>query len=140
MFIYLEISEKNAYVRNGNGVIISRVYVIPIFITPSSIAKAISCVETGYTVEHFPLQYPFNEQLVSLHDASSIYEPTNHRNLLPIPKIWFKLLLTNFYPVIVNKRILTHSDNLFIYFLLINFVSTSLKLSSIFYKSMQLYQ
>ena len=59
-----------------------------------------------------------SEKFVSLHDMSSGYEPINPENLLPIPKAWFKLTVSNFLPRGENQDILRYDDQAFIYLLM----------------------
>lgn len=88
---------KHAYFRNEGCSIASHNFCFPITITPFSIVLANGCENIGLTVEQVKSQHSFIEKLGSFHNTSSRYEPTNPENLLPIPRAWFKFLLTNFY-------------------------------------------
>ena len=109
---------KHAHVDCAGCSISSRVFGIPITTTPFTIAIAIGCENIGVTVEYVKSWYIISEQLISLHNTSTSYEPINPENLLPIPKAWFKLLLTNFRPREENKDILFYDDWVFIFLLM----------------------
>lgn len=73
------------------------------------------------TVETYKLKYTFVERLISIHDVSSSrYEATNPAKLLPLAKIWFRLIVTNFRAISDNMNTLTHDEKMFILLLLSN--------------------
>ena len=109
---------KYAYLNHENSSISSYVYDIPITIKPFSITLATGCENTGVTVDFVKSRSLMSEKFPSLHDCSSRYEPMNPENLLPIPKAWFKLVLSNFLPRGINQDLLRYDDQVFIYLLM----------------------
>ena len=109
---------KHVNINYEDRSIFSCIFGIPLNITPFTIARAIGCKNTGFTVDYIKSRYLINEELTSLHNTSSGYEPLNPENLLLVPKTLFKLLLTNFLPRGRIKDVLTHDDRVFIFLLM----------------------
>ena len=109
---------KHAYLDYENKSIPSYVFEVPITITPFSIILATGCEDVGITVDFAKSRFIMSEKFVCLHDLSSGYKPINPENLLPIPKAWFKLTISDFLPKGENQDILRYDDQAFIYLLM----------------------
>ena len=111
---------KHDYLDYENGSILSYIFEFPITITPFSIPLATRCENIGVTVDYVKSRFLMSDKFDSLHDTSSGYEPINPENLLPIPKGWFKLVLSNFLPRGDNQDLLRYDDQAFIFLLMNN--------------------
>ena len=109
---------KHAYLDYENGSITSYVFEVPITINPFLITLATGCENVGITVDTVKSRFTMSEKFVSLHDLSLGYDPIKPENLLPTPKAWFKLIVSNFLPRGENQDILRYDDQAFIYLLM----------------------
>ena len=112
---------KHAYLDHEESSITSYIFEIPITITPFSIVLATGCESIGLTVDYVKTKYIMSDKFASLHDLSSGYKPIDPDNLLPIPKTWFKLVLSNLLPREENQDFLRYNDQSIIYLLMNDF-------------------
>ena len=109
---------KHAYLDYETKSTSSYVFEVPITITPFLITLATGCENVGVTIDIVKSRFTMSEKFAPLHDLSLGYDPISPENLLPTPKAWFKLIVSNFLPRGENQDILRYDDQAFIYLLM----------------------